>query len=105
MGYSRWIVAGLCAIAMAIAATLHAASSQARVPRQNQPAQAGAFHLEEATIADVHRGIRSGDLTCRGLVQEYVDRARAYNGTCNALVTEDKAADVLPNYDDYKTAV
>src|SRR5438105_13980223 len=38
------------------------------------------FHLMEATIPDVHRAIQEGQITCRGLVQAYVNRARAYNG-------------------------
>src|SRR6266542_6856960 len=63
------------------------------------------FHLMEATIPDVHRAIQEGQITCRGLVQAYVNRARAYNGTCNALVTEDIASRFLPNYDEYKSAV
>src|ERR671927_279714 len=72
------------------------------VHSQQQPFR---FHLLEATIADVHRGIQSGQLTCRQLVQAYVNRARAYNGSCNQLVTEEMAPRVLPNYDEYKTAV
>lgn len=47
------------------------------------------FHLEESTISDVHRAIRSGQITCRQLVQLYINRARAYNGTSNRLVTRD----------------
>ena len=49
------------------------------------------FHLEEARIADVHRGIQEGQLTCVGLVQMYLDRAQAYNGVTNQLVTRDGA--------------
>ncbi len=49
----------------------------------------GCFRLEEATIAEVHGAIRSGAITCRGLVEAYVARARAYNGMCTALVTAD----------------
>src|SRR6202011_1882575 len=49
------------------------------------------FHLQEATIADVHRAIRSGQLTCRQLVQLYLNRARAYNGTSDRLITRDGA--------------
>jgi len=71
---------------------------------QAQP-QPFRFHLLEATIADVHRGIQEGQITCRALVQAYVDRARVYNGTCNQLVTEDMAPRFLPNYSEYKTAV
>src|SRR3954469_206519 len=63
------------------------------------------FHLLEATIPDVHRAIQGGQITCRGLVEAYLNRARAYNGTCNALVTEDNVSPFLPNYAEYKAAV
>ena len=63
------------------------------------------FRLLEATIPDVHRAIREGQLTCRGLVQAYINRAKAYNGTCNQLVTEDMASTYLPSYDEYQAAV
>ncbi len=53
--------------------------------------QGGRFQLEEATIADVHRAIQSGQITCRWLVQAYVDRAKAYNGVSDRLVTSDGA--------------
>jgi Asp-tRNA(Asn)/Glu-tRNA(Gln) amidotransferase A subunit family amidase len=49
------------------------------------------FRVEESTIADVHRAIQSGETTCSGVVQAYLDRVEAYNGTCTALVTEDGA--------------
>jgi len=48
---------------------------------------AGKFQLEEATIADIHGAIRSGQVTCKGVVQAYLDRVRAYNGVCTKLVT------------------
>jgi amidase len=41
------------------------------------------FHLQEATIDDVHRAIRQGQITCRGLVQLYINRAKAYNGVAD----------------------
>ena len=58
-----------------------------------QPAagQSDRFRLEEATIEGIHEAIRDGQLSCRGLVQAYVDRARAYNGACTRLVTRDGA--------------
>src|SRR5262245_39755904 len=62
------------------------------------------FQLMEATIPDVHRAIQEGQITCRSLVQAYLNRAKAYNGTCNQLVTEDMASRFLPNYEDYKAA-
>jgi amidase len=86
----------------------------------------GVFQVEEATIESIHAAIKSGQTTCRGVVEAYVDRARAYNGVCTALVTEDgadveaamgyvragaplrfptktvKASTVFPDLDDYK---
>jgi amidase len=56
-----------------------------------EPPASPSFVLEEATIDDLHRGIRSGATTCVEVVQHYIDRARAYNGVCSQLVTEDGA--------------
>lgn len=56
-----------------------------------RPQRGKKFHLEEATITDVHRAIQSGELTCQKLVSLYIDRAKAYNGVCNQLVTPDGA--------------
>jgi amidase len=49
------------------------------------------FHLVEATIADIHRAIQKGEMTCQGLVKAYIARAAAYNGPCTRLVTADGA--------------
>jgi amidase len=89
-------------------------------------AQRGGFQIEEATIAETHRAIQSGETTCVGVVEAYLERARAYNGTCTALVTQDgepiapargtiragaplafptntvPVADVLPDLDQYR---
>src|SRR5258708_31272635 len=53
--------------------------------------QQSPFHLQEGTIDDVHRAIRNGQITCRGLVELYLNRAKAYNGVSNVLVTKDGA--------------
>src|SRR5215467_8362501 len=45
-------------------------------------AQRSVFRLEEATIADVHRAILARQLTTSQLVNEYLKRIVAYNGTC-----------------------
>ena len=45
-------------------------------------AQPARFHLEEATIADVHRAIRARQITATQLVQLYLKRIEAYNGIC-----------------------
>jgi hypothetical protein len=49
------------------------------------------FRVEEVTIAGLHAAIQSGQTTCRQVVQAYIDRAKAYNGVCTALVTPDGA--------------
>lgn len=53
------------------------------------------FQVEEATIAGIHAAIQSGQTTCKDVVQAYIDRAKAYNGICTALVTAD-GAEVAP---------
>ena len=53
--------------------------------------QQSRFRLQEATIDDIHRAIRDGQITCRGLIQLYINRAKAYNGVSDMLVTRDGA--------------
>lgn len=55
------------------------------------------FQVEEATIEGLHQTIRAGQVTCKEVVQAYIDRAKAYNGVCTALVTTD-GADIAPAY-------
>ncbi len=62
------------------------------VAAQSGHSQTSRFHLQEATIDDVHRAIRDGQITCAGLVRLYLNRAKAYNGVSNMLVTKDGAA-------------
>lgn len=69
-------------------ATLAAAALSGAWSRGLQ-AQEPEFSLEEATIADVHQAIQAGELTCVGLVESYLNRARVYNGVTNQLVTRD----------------
>ena len=87
---------GMVAALAVLAAPASTASAQAAAWR---------FQLEEATIDDVHRAIKEGQITCQGLVQAYLNRARAYNGVASQLVTEDMAPQYLPDYDEYKAAV
>jgi len=58
-------------------------------PRLYGQAAGGAFRVEEASISDIQGAIRSGQTTCRQVVQSYLERAKAYNGVCTALVTMD----------------
>jgi Asp-tRNA(Asn)/Glu-tRNA(Gln) amidotransferase A subunit family amidase len=56
---------------------------------------AAQFQVEEATIGDIHAAINDGRTTCLGVVAAYLERAKAYNGVCTALVTPD-GADITP---------
>jgi len=49
------------------------------------------FHLAETSIDQIQAGIRSGQVTCKQVVEAYVARAKAYNGVCTKLVTADGA--------------
>ena len=46
------------------------------------------FKLEEATIEQLHNAIRNGEVTCKRVVEKYIERARKYNGVSSMLVTE-----------------
>jgi len=50
---------------------------------------ANEFDVVEATIDDIQNAIQNGETTCVGVVQAYIERAKAYNGVCTVLVTED----------------
>src|SRR2546421_3953310 len=66
------------------------------------PTEAGAFQLfqtEEATIADIQAALKARTLTCRALVQMYLDRIEAYDKKGPAL-----NAIVAINADALKTA-
>src|SRR3979411_2787953 len=48
------------------------------IPRANG-APARSFHLMETSIADIHKAMQAGTLTCHNLVQQYLDRIKAYD--------------------------
>jgi amidase len=50
---------------------------------------AAQFQLQEASIDSVHRAIQSGETTCTQVIESYIARAKAYNGTCTMPVTAD----------------
>jgi amidase len=55
------------------------------MPQANAP-----FNLIEATIDDIHAAYKSGQLTCRQLVQMYLDRIEAFDNkgpAINAIIT------------------
>ena len=45
-------------------------------------AQTAKFRIEEATIEDIQAAILRGELTSTRVVQLYLNRIKAYNGTC-----------------------
>ena len=51
-------------------------------PTQERPAQGRAFEVHEATIADIQAAIQNKRVTTVGLVEQYLRRIKAYNGTC-----------------------
>ncbi len=76
------------AVAGSLACGRGAPSSRSSASLGASPTSAR-FAIEEATIDNIHGAIRSGQTTCQAIVQAYIDRARAYNGICTALVTAD----------------
>ena len=70
----RSIISTFCAgLALLYAAQLSFVAKAASAPR---------FHLEDATVADVHRAIRAREITAEQLVQLYFKRIEAYSGIC-----------------------
>jgi hypothetical protein len=57
-------------------------ASAAKSPRPKRPPHDKRFHLVEATIADIQKAIKRREITCEGLVHLYLDRIKAYGGTC-----------------------
>jgi amidase len=68
---ARWV-------AFTAMAAILAAGAASRVGAQRPPA----FHLQEATIADIQEAIRAKQITTAGLVELYLKRIAAYNGPC-----------------------
>lgn len=83
--------ARMAIVGLAVLAVL----SSAGEPRPRCAAAAAArFPVVETTIAAVHAAMRSGTLTCRALVQAYLERIKAYDQPTglNALVAVDSRA-------------
>ncbi|GAA3810255.1 amidase family protein [Streptomyces chiangmaiensis] len=62
-----------------------AASPRAAAGTSRPRSRARGFELIEATVADIHDAYRHGRLTCRELVQQYLDRIAAYDQRGSAL--------------------
>jgi amidase len=68
----RWPRAAALFLILAVATATTGATPQA-------PAR---FHLQEATIAGIQQALMTGQITTVGLVELYLKRIKAYNGTC-----------------------
>ena len=69
------VAAGLLALLM-----VAPVSAQSRRPLDS--ARGGAFQVEEATIAGIQQALLAKQITTVGLVEQYLWRIQAYNGTC-----------------------
>jgi amidase len=65
------------AIAITMFTNIYSATAQ-QAQESNSPVP---FQLLEATIADVHQALASGQITCKRLVELYIDRIEAYDKT------------------------
>ena len=97
-GWQRKIWTGVASSSVPQARSARSASwlgREARPSRRGRPARRqrrsglrsrkGSFELMEATIAEIHDAYRRGRLTCRELVQQYLDRIAAYDKQGPAL--------------------
>ena len=57
-----------------------AVNMMAVLPTMSAQKSSGEFHIEEASITDIQSAIRSGQTSCKQVVQAYIARAKAYNG-------------------------
>ena len=46
---------------------------------QQRTRRPATFHVEEKTIAQIHTALRARQVTCRGLVEAYLERISAYD--------------------------
>jgi amidase len=74
-----------------LAVTCLAGTMMVALPTLSAQKSSGEFHIEEASITDIQSAIRSGQTSCKQVVQAYIARAKAYNGACTALLTKDGA--------------
>lgn len=66
----------------AVPAGAQLSATSVAAPPASAPAGASRFHLEEATIEDIQRAILAKEITVERLVELYLARIKAYNGTC-----------------------
>jgi amidase len=65
----------LLSLALLLASSLTLVAQE----RTRRPTGLAPFHVEEKTIAQIHAALRSRQVTCRGLVEAYLARIKAYD--------------------------
>ncbi|HEV8396243.1 MAG TPA: amidase [Vicinamibacterales bacterium] len=65
---------GVAGFALAMTIVLGSTAAEAQ--------RAPAFNVHEATIADIQRALQNRRMTTVGVVEQYLRRIKAYNGTC-----------------------
>ncbi len=88
-GFAAW----LAAQALWVFAPPSTSAQSAKPAAANKAPAPWKFRLEEARIEDIHRAIKSRQITCEQLVQAYINRIRAYDGQCVAPVNPNDAND------------
>ena len=69
-------------VMLSVAAVLGGCGKPAPETAAEDKAPPFVFKLEEATITDIHNAILSKQITTVGLVEAYLKRIKAYNGSC-----------------------
>ncbi|MFJ9034334.1 amidase family protein [Streptomyces sp. NPDC102274] len=94
---------GALGIVGGVAEPAFAQRTAAPASTPGKPSPLGTFKLMEATVADIHDAYRGGRLTCRQLVEQYLERIAAYDKqgpTLKALITVNPhALDVADDLD------
>src|SRR5262252_9135668 len=70
----KWTATRMRALSVATMIVLGAAGGDAQ--------RAPSFDVHEATIVDIQRALQSKRITTVGVVEQYLKRIKAYNGTC-----------------------
>ncbi len=68
-------------------------AQRAKPPAAGKAPAPWKFHLQETRIEDIHRAIKSRQITCEKVVQAYLNRIRSYDGMCVAPVNPNDASD------------
>ncbi len=91
----RLLLASCTAFTLVTALAPVLPAQDAERPAARPSPRVAVFRVEETTIAAVHAAFRARTLTCRALVQRYLDRIAAYDQrgpAINALVSINRAA-------------